>query len=571
MKANQTNKYGWLQIAILVLISAISVFRIASTYHVFNQTWDEPVGVASGLEWLQKGTYTYEDVHPPLARIAMAIGPYLHGIRLSDSDFHPKVPVAGGNVAFAYNGDYLHNLALARAGILPFFLLGVVTVWYWTRRLFGNVTALVAAGLFAMLPPILGHAGQATLDLPLASTFALALLSFTIWLEQPTAKHGALLGLGVGLAILSKFSALLFLTACGAVTLLCWLLASDISISQRSQEIKPRLKSIGAAILVLAAMVLVCYRFSYHPVAGPDLRPHKALDRLFGDHGSRHDMAYAIVERTPVPVPEFFHGIKQIKGRLDFETKMYLLGQVQTTGWWYFYPVAIGVKTPIAFLILMFVGAFGSIQRWRSSKHNWQLLVPLVAALALLLICVPTKLNIGLRYILPIYPLLSMLAGLGVAVLWQAARFRWLGRVLAVALVAWMAISTTRAHPDYLAYFNEFAGDHPERILVDSDLDWGQDLLRLSDDLRARGVDHVSIAYNGSADLNLMHLPPYEELPPCVQTTGWVAISMYHLQMSKPSIGCGGYSWLAAYKPVALVGKSIRLYWIPKTESASAR
>ena len=554
--------YSWLSAAILILFSVIAVARIVATYSVFNQTWDEPVGLASGLEWLQQGTYTYEDVHPPLARIAMAIGPYIRGVRLNSRDVDPEVLVAGGNAALAGNGDYLHNLALARMGMLPFFLLGIWVVWYWTRDLFGNAASLVATGLFSILPPILAHAGVAALDLPLTATFALALFAFTVWLNSPTSKHSLFLGLTVGLAVLSKFSALVFLPACCAAALLCWLFGGGVASSKRRQEINFRLKSLGLAVLVFAGLVLVCYRFSFHPVTGPASRPHIFLDHLFGHQGKWHDLSYKVVEETPVPVPEFFHGIKQVKSRLDYVTKMYLLGQVQTTGWWYFYPVALSVKTPIAFLILMVIGAFGTIEEWKRRK-DWQVLVPLAGAIALVLVCLPTKLNIGLRYILPIYPLLSILAGLGIMGLWNAARARWVGRIMAVGLAAWMLVSTTKAHPDYLAYFNEFAGNHPERILVDSDLDWGQDLLRLREVLRARGVEHFAIAYNGSTDLNLMNLPQFEILTPCVRTSGWIAISLYNLQMSKPSIGCGGFSWLEAYEPVTLAGKSIRLYWIP--------
>ena len=563
MDANQHNRYEWLQVALVVIFSLVSVGRIVSTYKVFNQTWDEPVHVASGMEWLQQGTYTYEHLHPPLARVAMAIGPYLHEIRLRDSDLHPQVLVAGGNAIFAAHGEYLHNLSLARLGVLPFFLLGIGVVFYWTRKLVGGWAAVAAVGLFTTLPPILGHAGLATTDLPFTATFVLALVAFTIWVEKPTTARSVMFGFAVGLALMSKFSALLFLPACGAAVVFCWLFSGELTSLKWWQEIPIRLKPLVLAALLCLAIIFACYRFSFHPVTGSVDRPHLSLDHLFGQQGKWHDLSYKLVENVPVPVPEFLHGIQQARGRVNDAGKMYLLGQVRTSGWWYFFPVALGVKTPIAFLILVLVGALGIIKFWKRDKHNWEVLVPLVAAAALLLVCLPTKLNIGLRHILPIYPLLSIVAGIGFVELWNRERVRWLGRTLAIGLAAWMLISVSMAHPDYLAYFNEFAGDHPERILVDSDLDWGQDALRLSSALHARGVDHVSIAYNGSADLNQMNLPAFEVLAPCVHTSGWIAISLYTLQMSKPSIGCGGYSWLEGYKPVTLVGKSIRLYWIP--------
>jgi 4-amino-4-deoxy-L-arabinose transferase-like glycosyltransferase len=551
--------------AIVVLFSVIAAVRIVSTYNVFSQTWDEPVHVASGMEWLQQGTYTYEDLHPPLARIAVAIGPFLSGIRLSSRDLKPGVLVAGGNAIFASHGAYLHNLSLARLGVLPFFFLAVGIVWYWTRKLFGNAAAVAAVGLFTMLPPILGHAGLATTDLPLTAMFAIALYAFVSWLQRPSISQSIVLGISVGLAILTKFTALLFLPTCGVSALLCSLFAGETTIMQRRQDITLRLKRLGFAALVCAAVILAGYQFSFHPVTSRDQRPHLFVDHILGDSGRWHDLANDVVERTPVPVPEFSHGIIQVRARLHYPTKMYLLGQVGTKGWWYFFPVALLVKTPIPFLALTIIGALGAVRKWRRRELDWRGLVPPAAALALLLVSLLSSLSIGLRHILPIYPFLSMIAGFGIIELWSGARTRWLGRALAVGLAAWMLFTTTMAHPDYLAYFNEFAGGHPERILGDSDLDWGQDLLRLSADLRSRGVTHVAIAYNGGADLSRMNLPPYEILAPCVRTTGWVAVSLFKLQTSQPSIGCGGFSWLEAYKPVALIGKSIRLYWLPTT------
>lgn len=560
---------GRLQVIVVVLFVVISIARIVSTYSVFSQTWDEPVHVASGMEWLQQGTYTYEDLHPPLARIAVAIGPYLSGIRLSDRDLRPEILVAGGNAIFSAHGKYLHNLTLARLGVLPFFLVGVVSIWYWTRRVFDGWAAVAAVGLFTSLPIVLGHAGVATTDLPITATFALALFSFTTWLERPTRSQTLLLGGAVGLAVLTKFSALLFLPACGLAVVLCWLFASNVPFSTRYKEVMPRLRLLGLAAVMAAVAVVACYRCSFHTVTGPEQRPHQSLDRLFGHQGGRlHDLAYDMVEGIPVPVPEFFHGIAQVRGRASSPTPMYLLGEVGTEGWWYFFPVALIVKTPVAFLILMFAGALGVVREWKRAGHDWRVLVPLASASALLLVCLPSKFNIGLRHILPIYPFLSILAGLGIVRLWREAWGQPLRRIVAGGLAAWMLISTAMAQPDCLAYFNEFAGNHPERILVDSDLDWGQDLLRLGAELHARGVAHVAIAYNGSADLQRMNLPPFEILAPCARTTGWIAVSLFKLEMSKPSIGCGGFSWLESYEPVALVGKSIRLYWIPNNQEA---
>jgi hypothetical protein len=131
-------------------------------------------------------------------------------------------------------------------------------------------------------------------------------------------------------------------------------------------------------------------------------------------------------------------------------------------------------------------------------------------------------------------------------------------------LVAWQLAASARAHPDYLAYFNELAGDHPEHILIDSDLDDGQDLDRLADTLRARRIPAVSLAYAGSATVAEHGLPRIHWLEPHRPVTGWVAASLYSIKLgSLDRPGHDDFAWLEHYRPVALVGHSIRLYYIP--------
>jgi hypothetical protein len=130
--------------------------------------------------------------------------------------------------------------------------------------------------------------------------------------------------------------------------------------------------------------------------------------------------------------------------------------------------------------------------------------------------------------------------------------------------VGWQVAAGLRVHPDYLAYFNEAAGAHPERILIDSDLDNGQDLWRLADTLRARGVKEVALAYAGSATVAEHGMPRIRWLEPHRPDTGWVAASLWSLKLgSLNQPGHDDFAWLERYRPVAQVGRSIRLYYIP--------
>ncbi|HEY1875807.1 MAG TPA: hypothetical protein VGG67_15535, partial [Steroidobacteraceae bacterium] len=134
---------------------------------------------------------------------------------------------------------------------------------------------------------------------------------------------------------------------------------------------------------------------------------------------------------------------------------------------------------------------------------------------------------------------------------------RTLGAAALLAALAWQLSPLWRAWPDYLPYFNE-AVAHPERVLVDSDLDWGQDLHRLELRVAQLGIGHLSLAYRGTADLRREPLPQVYILPPREHVTGWVAVSQ--LARTRNSTD---YGWLDAYPPVERVGKTIDLYYLP--------
>jgi hypothetical protein len=174
-----------------------------------------------------------------------------------------------------------------------------------------------------------------------------------------------------------------------------------------------------------------------------------------------------------------------------------------------------------------------------------------------------SRINIGVRHVLVLYPFLALGAAYLIWRTWRLLaavrerRTQMAAGVVLLSLVLWQLSTLWRAYPDYLPYFNE-AVRHPERVLVDSDLDWGQDLKRLEVRAQALGIAQLHLAYLGSADLAREPLPPVQMLTPRQPVTGWVAISAL-ARTRNPS----DYAWLAGYRPLERIGKSIDLYYIP--------
>jgi hypothetical protein len=553
---------GWILLGLL----AVAVLRISSTYPVLNNTVDELNHIAAGMEWLDHGTYKYETMHPPM-RAVYAIGPRLLGRHYTGAT---GITAEGQRIVYG-DGHYWRNLTVARVAALPFFALTLVLVFVWARRLAGPLAAIFAALAYSTLPLALAHAGVAATDTLGTATVTLALFAWTCWLEKPVLRQALLCGLAIGLALISKMSAILFLGVVIPVTGALWLLRIPAAAGTMAPPaFKLRLRrAVAAAAVAAVAVVLVLwagYRFSLQPILPPADRPHEHLDSVVGASGLLHDLAYRIVE-TPIPAVDFLRGLVSLQQRNGTALPSFFLGDLNIHGNPLYFPIAILVKTPIPFLLLATIGAALLLRRaWRN--HSPMALLPPLASLLILLQVLPSRLNIGLRHILPIFPLLAVGIGVASAALCTvpAIRSRHWGttaRAVLIVLFCWQIYAGIRIHPDYLAYFNECCTESPQQWLLESDLDWGQDLARLSNELKARGIDQLNIAYFGTADLDQHGLPPHSQLPPYQHVSGWIAISEFRLALGTWEPPYDQYRWLLDFQPETRIGKSIRLYRIP--------
>ena len=170
----------WRVIAI-TLIAAASV-AVWSTARVFSGTVDEPAHLAAGMQWLTTGQYTYDLQHPPLGRVAAALGPFAGGVRTVGA---PGVYEEGARL-LGQGRHYIDVLAAARHGELVFFLMLGAVVWMWARQSLGGAGGAIAVLFVATNPNLLAHAGLATTDMACAAATTLALYAAVRWIERPT-------------------------------------------------------------------------------------------------------------------------------------------------------------------------------------------------------------------------------------------------------------------------------------------------------------------------------------------------------------------------------------------------
>lgn len=216
--------------------------------------------------------------------------------------------------------------------------------------------------------------------------------------------------------------------------------------------------------------------------------------------------------------------------------------------------------TPIPFLLLAAFGAAVCVRRFRQLSGAY--LFPLGFSLAILAGGMLGHINVGVRHILPIYLGLSVVAAVGVVRLYEIAR-GWSRAALWVC-AGWLALTSLLAHPDYLAYFNAIAGDEPERIVADSDLDWGQDMTRLATRLRELGATRVTFRPLVFDDYEKGRgLPPIDFGSSLAPSPGWNAVGITEWKVLRMGLDPPAVPWpdRKDIRPVERVGKSILLYY----------
>jgi hypothetical protein len=248
------------------------------------------------------------------------------------------------------------------------------------------------------------------------------------------------------------------------------------------------------------------------------------------------------------------------------------LGKFSNRGWWYYFPLAFLIKTPIALLCMTFIGLALWAVGWKTMGRDLLFVIgPIIIYFGT---AMAGHLNIGLRHVLPIYPFVLLIAGKAVVALWNAKS--QLLRGLLGALCVFAVVESAAIYPDYLAFFNQFVGGprNGQKYLVESNLDWGQDLKGLKLWMDQNNVQHINLSYFGTADpayykIDCTHLvgaPFYaEQSARMPELPGFVAVSATNLRGVYLTDRWRKFYWpLLEMKPVAMIGYSIYVYQVQR-------
>jgi hypothetical protein len=576
---------------VLCALLAVNASLLAWSASQQSPTLNEPGLLAAGLNHWHLQRFELYRVNPPLVRMVATLPLVVAGAKTDWSGFYEG---PGARPEFAIGADFVAAngpgtaglTTLARWACMPFSLLGASVCYRWGRELYGTQAGLLAAALWCFSPTILGHGSLATSDVACAALALAASYCFWRWLRTPSWRASVLSGIVLGLAQLTKMTAVVLYPLC----IFFWLAQRWSGTAREPAQLRARDAGM-LCLLLLISLYVVNLEYLFDG-SGTRLGDFVFVSDLLSGNaevGRGNRLASGCLARIPIPLPKDYV-LGADAQRHDFEhtqTASYLGGRFQAQGRWYYYLYALAVKTPLGscglLLLTVFLRLTNSLPSasWRSDLF---LLAPAAAVLAL--VSAQSGFSQHSRYVIPMLPFLFIWVGQ----MAQAVTCRFIGTsLLGLALLAWSVASSLAIYPHSLSYFNELAGG-PEgghRHLLGSDLDWGQDLLYLKNwsDQRpdARPLFVGCVAMYGPKDLGIdcvdAHLPDLSGVGDSHSLLrGWYAISINELcrwrAMSEGAYFCRDYEPprplhdLAHMQPVARIGYTIYIFHVPGAEDA---
>jgi hypothetical protein len=550
MKHSADRGQRWL---VLGLLCVVILLTYSSAWRK-SPTFDEPYHVAVGYAAWTETVQRWDFIHPSLGRRWVSLPLLL---------LQPDIPDGVTNQGELAHQFVFHNkvspetiFCWTRPMTLVPMLWLAWGVFLWSRQLFGARAGILSLLCIVLDPNMSAHSQLATNDIIMAATFFWA--TYLFWRLSLTHSFLLTIGAGVvtGLALTTKYSALVLLPA-----LLILLIISHLK-GNRRQQVPVILLALGlAAVFVFLEEGMELISLAEFTNEQLGLRAGALIDD------------WPVWATVRLPYMRYLYGVWTLFNSYAGGRPVFLLGELLSVGTPLYFPAVFLFKTSLSVLGLLIWRAATSL---RSSarrgntiqgKRQHDALFLILPPLSYVSVAMVGRLNLGYRHLLPMFPFLYVAIGQ----LGQVLGGRR-GRLVMGGLLIGLALENLLTFPHYLAFFNLAVGGPSagHRYLVDSNLDWGQELISLAEFQSAHQTGPVYLGYFGSADpaaygVEYHCLPglgyiecPESDLP----ANGWVAVSATCLQglcTEEPDF----YATLRGREPSAVLGYSMFLYHLP--------
>lgn len=550
-------KAHWPAVALVLIWSGLAIHTCGAMAVTTDEMWHWPVGMLN----LAKGEYSADRLNPPLARMWAAIPGLLAGVQVSSESTHQAI----GERFIAEHQDFFRWYVWGRYFNLIWALLTASMVYLLLLHWKG--LQIARAGLFSLLciPDVTAHACLVTPDSAAMAWFLATSIAGKLWLTEPTWKRSIALGTCLGAAFATKYTAVVFMPVLVVLGLIR--LFSIPIPSLRQLAWGKGVLSLGLGALTFLLTLALIYRFQGLMISLVDYsfqsRDMQTIQHLAGP-----------LAKLPLPVPrDLLLGIDSQRVIMEGAHPTFLDGQWSLTGFPTYFLWATIYKLPLPILGLSLLGLWIFIRdRHCAITTKLAMLGPVML---LTLIASFSSMQLGFRYLMPALPLVACGCGLVVG---KIQNWRPAFRVATLSVLGLVIASSWRYHPHHLSYFNELAGG-PQGgrfHLIDSNLDWGQDLCRAKEAVDRYPNEPLWIAYFGQVDPRSVGIdsqgPPPRELLP-----GLYLVSV-NFVMGRPGLvrdkdgqmravdieEFGGFRHMA---PIEHIGYSMELYRVTASEN----
>jgi hypothetical protein len=489
---------------LLVILQAQLLFSVRQE----SQTFDESAHLYSGYSYLKRGDFGINPEHPPLVKLVAALP--LLPLRLPVPPPPPiyfRAASGAGGVQFLYSHDADALLFRARVVTTIFTLSLALLVFLAGYEMFGAGAGLFALALFVFEPNILANGALVTTDMAASCLVFATVYALYRYCRKPSVLRLAVCGLAAGLALAAKHSTVLLLPI--FLALATTEIARPRGFEPGTQETRGRqtLRLLGfmATVTVISVAILwAFYGFRYAARPGGQQIIPSTAEYLKSLKYPVEAGAIGFLEHRRWLPEAYLYGLTDIVMLSREGRPAFLLGHLYPAGRWFYFPTVFVIKSTLAFMILLAL-VFVARGIWRR-EYRRELLFLVMPPAIWFAIAMTSKLAIGLRHVLPIYPFLVVLAGAVAWMLIQQSR-RW--AYVVTILLALHIVSSLWAFPNYLPYSNEAFGgpSNSYKVVSDANLGWEGGLKGLQSYLNSRHITHCWFAYDGPVDPAYYHIP----------------------------------------------------------------
>jgi hypothetical protein len=539
-------------IVIFIILTIFSIISISSINKISPVCDEVSHHIGNGYSFLVTGDFRLNSTQPPLMEQLSAI-PLLF--------LKPRLPLDhpswdnidrstfGFQFLYRYGNDANKIMFWSRIPIVLVSVLCGILVFVWAKQLYGEKSGILALFFYAFSTTVLAYSNIVTADMGVSFFILLASYRFYKFLKKPKAKNILLAGIALGLAQASKLTALILLP-------LFFIIVLFISLRQK------RIKYVFSLIAIygLCYLVVFCvYLGEVKPLLKNDIDMPRKIENirkganiLFPGNQAISDNIVRFATEVPIPLATYSMNILS-STNMVFKQKIFdvfYFGEYSQSRFWHYYLMVFLLKTQVPIFILIFL----TIIYFRKLKPKDSLseIILLSFPIAFLPVALTSKLQLAVRYILPMYPFLFIYISKIVNIRVYGKRFL---NTIIILSCFWYLFESVKIYPYYISYFNHFAGgaDNGWKYLRYDNMDYGQDLISLADYMKQNNIDEIKLSYSGTADPDYYGIKynKIEEMDRLKPRGDIYAVSVQYID---------SFKWAKNILPTAKAGYSIFIY-----------